>query len=216
MNPEELIDPVTLIGELARSGGSDDEILSLLTAFQRGLEIGHLEKLLRSENRVARRGGIWIASELGASACDELSEIGGLLLNSDAYVRFYALDVVLCCASTKDSEILGRAVGLIEDLDEGVRWKALRLLALGTREQLAAAAESCSSAPITDGVSWILRDPELDEILSQLEQAPLKRRFAVAAAARTERGRAVALRRAAESSDTEVRSFAIEQLEAMD
>jgi hypothetical protein len=196
------------------AGANDDTASELLKAFYAGYPIDRLRLLLRSESDEAVRAGVWIASELGADAAAMAEELPTLLQHHAKYVRFFAVEAVLANASSRSGEAVGRAVSLIEDPEDAVRWKALRLLARASREQLATGLPFIPRAEVAGGLSWLLRERSLTEVIARLDGDRVERMFAVAAAARMSRGREEALRHAAASADPEVSMFAREELGA--
>jgi hypothetical protein len=201
----------TLVAEIL-AGAESSAANELLQAFFAGYPIDRLRLLLRSENDDAVRAGIWIASELGADAAPLAEELPPLLQHRLKYVRFFAVEVLIANGSSRSGEAVGCAVSLIDDPEDSVRWKVLRLLAHGTKEQLAAGLAFVPRQDVARGLAWLLKYPGIAAITSGLEGDRLDRMFAVAAAARLKRGREETLRRAAACVDAEVSSFAQEEL----
>lgn len=184
----------------------------LLKAFFAGYPVDRLRLLLRSSNASAVRAGVWIASELGGDAAAMAQELPNLLDHAQTYVRFFAVDVALASATSQDGEALGKAVALIDDPEESVRWKVLHFLARASNEQLAAALPFITREDVASRLSWLLGDRSLGELAERFDGDRLDGMFAVAAASRLTKGRQEALRRATASDDAEVRTFAEEEL----
>lgn len=202
----------TLIARILSEEDDENAANELLKAFFAGYPVDRLRLLLRSRSVSAVRAGVWIASELGAEASPLAEELPRLLEYPQKYVRFFAVDVVLASATSRSGEAIGKAVSLIDDPEESVRWKVLHLLARASREQLAAGLPFVSREDIASRLSWLLSDRSVAEVAERLEGDRLDGMFAVAAAARLARGRREALQRATASDDAEVRTFADEEL----
>lgn len=201
-----------VLSRVVTTGGTDEDAVRLLAAFQEGFPVSRLSSLFRSEESRAVRTGVWIASELGAAAAPVLKEVDELLHSADRYVRFFAIDVVLASASAEHGDLIGRVISLIEDADSAVRWKAVSFLSDASETQLGAASIVGLSEQTAGNFEWLRRRPSPEAIRSRLEGNSSERLFAVAAAARLVEGRDGVLRLAAESADVEVSSFAREQL----
>jgi hypothetical protein len=196
------------------SGANDDAANDLLKEFFSGYPIDRLRLLLRSDADDPARAGAWIASELGDRAHLLLDEFPALLHHPLKYVRFFAVDAVLAAATPRDGEVIAKAVALIQDAEEAVRWKVLRLLSRASKAQLEAALPYVSVGEVGACLHWLLTAGDaLPEVTSRLERGQLDRLFAVAAAARLTNGREVALRCAASSTDSDISTFARDELE---
>jgi hypothetical protein len=200
-----------LIADLAH-GASSGLAQELLDEFFEGLPPEHLRPVLFSSNDDAVKAGAWIASELGARARPLLNDIRNLLKHRSGYVRFFLLDVILSAATEDDGEIIAAAVGLVEDQDERVRWKAMTFLARSSQQQLAAALPHVTAGRLHVLSHWLVELASTtpgDSILERLRSNdPLTRRFAGSAAARVAGVDRSLLRAAAASNDEEICSFA--------
>ena len=200
--------------EQVLSNATDETSNELLQAFFAGYPVERLRLLLRSDDDDVVRAGVWIASELGVAAASVIDDLAPLLWHPLQYVRFWAVDAVLAAASVADGEVIARALGLIEDGEDAVRWKVLHLLARASSEQLAAALPFTSDANLARRLRWLAGEPlRIEDVAVRLDGDRLDRLFAVAAAARLRSGRKQALQRAMASSDDEVRTFAREELD---
>jgi HEAT repeat protein len=199
--------------------GDDGTAYALLQAFFSGYPVPKLRRLLLSSDARTAKIGAWIASELGWRARPLLPELMLLLAHPSKYVRFHAIDGILAAGTAEDGEAIGAAIRLIEDMDEAVRWKALNFLARATHGQLRAALPSLGHSPVETLTRWLLecdQMPGTEQILTRLgDREILKRLFAVAAAYRISPQDRSPLIYAAEATDTEVSSFAKEQLDAI-
>lgn len=198
---------------------SNDDAMNLLSAFFAGYPIATLRQFLSSDNPATVKAAVWIASELAERAAPLLDEIGSLLTHPLAYVRFFAIDCVLACATGDDGAVLARTVGLLHDPDSGVRWKVMHFLAKASIEQLRASIDFLDDTHLCENVSWLLSHPRVppvpDALLAKLTSSDSDdRMFAVGAAARGERVDLAALRAAASMDDKEIAAFAREVLTA--
>lgn len=186
----------------------------LLKAFFRGYPLDRLRLLLRSDVDNAVKTGAFIASELAADAKPLLDDIVPLLDHRLTWVRADALDAILTTTSEQDADAVAKAVMLIFDHEEGVRWCALMFLAKASEEQLVAAQSVISDDEIKRRLGWLLSgENTLDHVISCLKGDRLDRMFAAAAAARLSSDRLIALRVAAASEDPEVSTYARDELD---
>lgn len=199
--------------------GRDDVLANdLLGEFFSGYPVENLRPLLRSTDEGIAKTATWLASELGERAIPIFDAVVPMLRHGSRYVRFFAVDTVLVCATEEHGEAIARTIGLLLDGDDAVRWKALMFVAKASRGQLSASLPYQSNRELGALTSWILGlDQEggvvANEVTSKLDDhQPLVRLFAAAAAVRFSFSVPALLKRAAESSDAEVASFASEQL----
>jgi hypothetical protein len=197
----------------------DDIANELLDEFHGEYPVANLLTMLQSEHEHTVRVGIWIASELGASAAPLIGEITSLLQHPSRYVRFFAVDAVLSSATARHGPAIAAAISLIGDSDEAVRWKAIRLLANAGESELEASRPYLSTPELHELVRW-LQSTGGGQGTEQIEDAlrdglPAKRLVAAAAAARHAETSRAPLEAAAESRDPEVSSFASEVLERL-
>jgi hypothetical protein len=195
----------------------------LLKQYQRGAPVESLRTLLfSSDDRLAGEAA-WIASELPEGR-PLLHDIGALLAHRSRKVRFWAIDCVHLWASSSDGGEVAAASALIDDPDSAVRWKAMGLWAMASREQLAAALSDLRAADprsqYIDELTWMLGQEGADsaEVIAALNGADDRRRkVAVAAAYRlaTARNNPAALRYATSVGDTDVLQFAADMLERL-
>jgi hypothetical protein len=197
----------------------DELAVELLDEFQRGRPIGELLPLLRSQDGNVVQVGIWIASELGASAKPLLADVVPLLGHARPAVRFFALDCVLVGASIADSSALASAVLLTDDPAPAVRWKALRFISSASTEQLQAARSQLESARGSSrhasGLKWLLGENAQipSGVTAQLRSPdPLFRKYGVVAAARLAQTDREPLIEASKSGDSDVQHFAADVL----
>lgn len=187
----------------------------LLRQVQSGLEVESLRPLLVSPYQTSVQAAAWILSELGDLACVLLPEIEDLLDSPIRSVRFFALDSVLLCATPDDASTLLKAVSLIEDPDQAVRWKVLRFLSQATPEQLAAAASRGGSTSLARRIYLLSKLSAADaaDVTKDLLSPDRTTRLTAAVAARR---LAVAdgslLSQAQRSQDEDVRGFAEDEI----
>jgi hypothetical protein len=193
----------------------------LLREVQCGYPAQNLGRLIHSESIKAVANGAFVVSELGAHAAPILDEVDFLLGHPLREARFDALDAALTAASAEHGAILAKAVMLIADADQAVRWKALNFLANSTQDQLTAAVPYLEDRHVADLLTWLASagsDPaSLPEIRSRL-RAPDKvtRMFAAAAAARVVGTSRQGLEDAATSDDPDIRHFAADVIKILD
>lgn len=201
-----------------RAGENDSSANDLLTELFRGYPVESVRRLLHSDEESAVKAGAWILSELGVRAAPMMTDIVALLEHPLRYVRFFAVDAVMAGGTAEDGSAIAAAIGLIDDPDDAVRWKALTFLAWASSEQLAAGVEHLPP-PLRDRARWLTRAVSGavagSDVLAALDGPDrLARLFAAAATVRLARRDRHLLRHAAASSDAEVSSFAQEQLES--
>ncbi len=202
------------------AGGDDSSANELLTAAFRGYPVENLRRLLHSDEETAVRAGAWILSELADRAAPMMADIVALLGHPLRYVRFFALDAVLgsARATAEDGAAVATAIGLIDDPDDAVRWKALTFLAWASVDQLAGSVAHLRP-PLRELTQWLVRAGGGvaigRDVLAALDDPDRRARvFAAAATVRLARLDRGPLERAAASTDPEVSAFAREQLES--
>jgi hypothetical protein len=171
------------------TGGDDSAANELLGSFYNGYPVERLRPLLQSDNDSAVMAGAWIASELAERSAPLMNELFRLLNHPLRYVRFFILDAVLDSTANEHGEVVARAIMLIRDPDEAVRWKALGFLAYATKDQLSSALTYLDNQGDSTLLAWLLRtgitQTDMQEIITRLNDPDsLTRMFAVAAAAR--------------------------------
>jgi hypothetical protein len=205
-----------LIGCLCDPATDPDDAPSLanelLGEFIHGFPICRLRQLLSSANHTAVRSGAWIAAELAAQASPLVAEINRLLDHEDRCVRFFAVDAVVSGAACECAATYAKAIGRVQDGDKAVRWKTLHLLSKATPEQLRASL-TFVDPQLRAEVEWLCADLTPAEVAARLaHECGTARLFAVAAADRMAAADPSPLAQAASADDTEVRSFAREQM----
>jgi hypothetical protein len=193
----------------------------LLRKIALGYPAQNLSRLIHSDRATAVASGAFVVSELGMHAAQVIDEVDFLLSHPLRDARFDALDAAITAVSPEHGAILAKAVMLVDDPDQAVRWKALRFLANSTADQLTAAAPYLEDRHVAGLVTWLAspgsEPASLPDIRSRL-QDPDKatRMFAAAAAARVAAASRQGLEDAAASADPEVRSFAEHEIEMLD
>lgn len=197
-------------------GYSDRAAHDLLAAFFQGYPVNRLRTLLVRPDEATVRTATWILSELGSAATPLRDTFGRLLNHPARYVRFHALDAVLTCATPQDEALLAAAVGLLNDQDDAVRWKALGFIAHASTGQLVGSMGQQSDPQLARLTRWLVdldKDPGAgDRVIQALASpTPAVRAFAVAGACRIALNDPSPLRLALQSRHADIASFAAEQ-----
>ncbi len=197
------------------SGDKDESLVhQLLAEFNRSYPVTELQKLFLSKDVSIVKNAAWIASELGEKGKPILSATADLLSHSSKYVRFFAIDSILTCATAEDAVIIAKAVSLLADPEQSVRWKAMDFLMRATQVQLRAAGSHSSVTNFHNFFTWIAvlvedENPDTERIVSFLKSDdPVERRFGAAAAARALKRTATPFKYALTCEDKEIRQFA--------
>ena len=197
---------------LAKTGDGSALANELLRAFHRGFPLDNLLPLLESNDPELVRLGAWIQSELGARAIPLASSLPALLRHALKYVRFFALDSVMTCATESDGPLLAAATTLLADSEDAVRWKTVRLLSTLPNQLLQVALSKEQDEEFRHGLRSLLsEDPSRDVPVLISSNSPILRRFGVAAALRSDKDDLLEL--AAASGDHEIEQIASERLE---
>lgn len=190
----------------------------LLRELHEGYPVSKLRLLLRAKDEKLVAAGMWIASELGASARPLFADVVSLIHHPFFQVRFFALDCLITCARTEDKEALALGLDLIDDPEPSVRWKAMVFLA-GAPESLLRAIQITPSADqqadvAQEGLGLLLNSLASHDsaaVVSGLTSSnPVLRRYAAAAAARMAHRDPGPLKRAAASADPTIKQFALD------
>lgn len=199
-----------LIGSSYKEAAND-----LLIEFQLGYPIEKLRSLLESKDEDIVKAAVWIASELGQKSKPIFDAITPLLHHELRYVRFFAIDVVLTCATAgSGAAAIADVISMLDDADPAVRWKVLSFLARASSDQIISAKQFLKTDIENEMVSWFLvvENEEMDatdHILEMLESKVfVQRAFAAAAAIRKSKKYPELLIAVTNSSDKELSSFA--------
>lgn len=114
----------------------------LLQELFRGFPILALRPLLSYSELTVRRVAVWTASELGPKAAPLTNVVIPLLLESDRYVRYHALEIVMVCSQGASADKFVHVVEAITDEDPVICSLAMRLVVTATDAQLQAALDS--------------------------------------------------------------------------
>ncbi len=199
----------------------DDVSHDLLKEIWAGYPASNLYRLVKSGQQEAEKAAAWIASELGYRSTEMMSEVGLLLTNPLRYVKYYALEAVLTGATVENGAIVGRAVALIDNPDNVVRWKVVELLSRSANAILAAAQSHVDDVQIRHLLAWLIgiraTPHDVEDVVASLSHADAQvRMFAVAAAARLAYDNRVPLQEAATSEYDDVKTFAQKELDFVD
>jgi hypothetical protein len=186
----------------------------LLRRVHQGYPVEKLRPLLLDKDEDVVATGTWIASELGANSDLLLPDVLKLLNYPAKKVRFWALDC-LYWASPLDGVQLAEGVKMVEDVDSGVRWKALDFLSRASVGQLGAALATLrsdeSGSMHIRGLEFLLNEASADPtvVRSYLNSSdPLSRKYGVIAAVRLPMKSPELLDYALSMDDADVQAFA--------
>jgi hypothetical protein len=196
--------------EQVRAGRNGEAANLLLREFFHGYPIERLRDLLRSDNDDVVASALFIAGELYEQAAPVMDEVARLLDHPDWELRFDAADAVAYVASSEHGAAIAKAVRLVRDQDERVRWRALRLLGNQPQDKLAASLPWVEDSELRELLSWLLAGEDSEaykrEVVARLRGADrLARMFAGAAASRLADTDRALLELAARSEQPEVR-----------
>jgi HEAT repeat protein len=213
--PEVIVDRLCA-GEFDTSmaGEAANELLNYML---QGASIELIRRLVRCDEEQAVTAGAWIISELGEGAAVLLYEVRRLLDSPFRNARFFAIDAILSVASEDDGLLISKAISLLGDGDEAVRWKVLRLLSVIDLKRLSSAVSCLTDARLKNLIEWLLGHKNdlasVPEIMTMLVADEKMVRIAAAvAAAHLSRLDTRPLERASQSSDMDIRSFAQREL----
>jgi hypothetical protein len=199
------------------AGAADDSANELLKEVFAGYPAEHIRRLIGSDQPTAAKAGAWLISELGPDARTLMSDVSALLDHPVRDVRFWSVDAVIGGADSGQGAIIAKAVALIGDPDEAVRWKVLQLLARAPRASLDASTPHLENLELRRHVDWLLGigadSLNMKDVADRLASSDkLTRMFAVAAAARLAPESRDTLERATAAEDREISSFARDEL----
>jgi len=96
----------------------------LLSELSAGRPIEQLRELLQSDNEASVEIGAFVAAKLGPATRAVLADVAALLDYPNTAVRFYAIEAIEVSATADDGDIVARALALVNDPDDAVRWRA--------------------------------------------------------------------------------------------
>jgi hypothetical protein len=206
-----------LIRSSEQSGISDIGANDILKALFRGYPIRNMSKLLDSEREDVLKAAVWILSELGDMAEPFLWRCDDLIERDIVYVKFFVLDVILVNAGVEDSEIVKKAIKLIDDPSRAVRFKANEFAAKISLAHI----EKCLNSGCLDiwakQIQWLIdqcRTPNVEEIIATFSSNdPILNKLAAICAARIRKQDQSAIRALAHNKNSEFVSFSKSVLE---
>lgn len=152
---------------------------ALLQHYFAGFPVDTLTSLLSKSSPVIRCSAIWIASELGVRATALLPYAVNLLSDENKATRYYAMDVVVTCATDERVLAFPALLRMLRDDDKDVRIRAMRLLANASNQQLEAALafhrrrEGDASTDVR-GISWLLGQQAVPPITTLSDAVELR------------------------------------------
>ena len=202
-------------------GADDGSANQLLGEIGRGYPVNRILRLTHSDVPLVVGKGAWIISELGPRAAEMMDEVDRLLDYPVREVRFFAVDAALRGGTIDHAPTIAKAIMLIGDPDDAVRWKVLQLLARAPQGNLKASVPYLADAGIGLLVRWLAgvggdwlagvggdSDSAQDVVDRLTSDDRLTRLFAAAAAARLAPTTLTPLELATASADDEVSSYA--------
>lgn len=205
-----------LIEQILAAPSSSQELANdLLVEFNRGYPVAALARLLSHPNDDVTEAGAWLASEMPGRLGPLTGRAASLVGHQRPGVRFFAIDVVLDNVAD-NGELVAAALGLINDVDDGVRWKAMRFAMLADDAQLRTAKsflneherEALGASGLLSGDGGEHQEQRVKAGLDASDD--VLRRWSAAAAARL--GSEALLEIATRSNDQEVSTFAAREL----
>lgn len=215
---DDLVAQLCQVGLDAKTRGA--VAYKLLQEVFAGYPIDNLRRLLNCDQVGALESGSWIISELGyPAAISILDEIEMLLDNESSTVRFWAVEAAHAYATSPHGAIIAKAIRLITDSDDSVRWKTFHFLSWASDEQLRVSIPHLRDGALKHLTEWLLEDGQDAARTSAISNGlasedHLTRVFATVAAVRIIEIDRSLLELAVSSSDEEVSSFAREELSA--
>jgi hypothetical protein len=201
----------TLVEVLQEQPGNDAAASALLDAIAHGCPVERIEALLISNDERVVKVGAWIGSELGEMFRPLLHHTVNLLRHNASYVRFFAIDCVLTCATEDDALELASVVMLLRDPESSVRWKTLGFLTRAADFQLRGALNRLLGLDerLGEGLAWLMSQPGVSELLWKIHSDDaILRKFGVAAAVRSGTKDEMVLNAARDSADADIAGFA--------
>jgi hypothetical protein len=193
----------------------------LLREFWNGFPVTELRRLLSASGSAQVFTGVSLASELGQQGRPIFDDVVPLLWHPYEKVRYYAVDFMSVNAGPADRSAIVTVMTLIDDPAASVRYAVVKFLFDVPREVLVALREPPSDPRLDDdaqniGLALLIEAPDAGDSdrmrIALGSDSPTVRRFAVAAAARLLPLDRSLLEQGAQSSDTDVASFAIRTL----
>lgn len=189
----------------------------LLEEFLHGYPVERLSALLESSNEKVVENGVWIASELAASARPIVSDLLPLYDYPNTRIKYYAVELALTAATEQDGAVIARALMLIRDPERPVRRASFELLTRAESARLAASLPYVGDREVAGLLQWALEieseSRDDDEITSRLRGSnDLWRVFAAVAAARVYGRNPHYLQLAASLGESDAQSLAASEL----
>jgi len=182
-----------MIETLLEPSFEDDGTLAndLLAEFGKGFPKENVRRLIASPNPATQGTVAFLMTFWNFELHPFVSEIATLLDSKDSRARFDTVEVLLDCTTPDDGEILGRALLLLDDEHQGVRWKVAQFICLAQRWQLRLAVKHAAAMRPNSGFKIIqdIHGQRLFLTKSEIRwlvqhQEPVLRRFGAALAVR--------------------------------
>ncbi|WP_343531983.1 hypothetical protein [Pedobacter sp.] len=189
----------------------------LLQEYFAGLSLDTLVSLLQSENLAIQKSVIWIVSELATNSCALLPYVIPLTKSKDNYIKYYALECILLCATGKYIKEFIHLIKSIDNDEGNIKVLAMNLLTNAGDAQLQAGIELVTAAKLKGyelhkfGLTNLLNHLSLNqnEILDMLNSnEPLTQQYGAMLAKRKQKDFPKLIAYALTSKNPEVKGFA--------
>ncbi len=143
--------------ELVRqiAGGASAGEYELVGLLHRGYPVAQLRELLCSDSVGVLESAARVCSELGRLGSSLIRELTPLITHASPNVRYYAMDAIADVVDPSDTQRLGVLAGALLDVDENMRWLALRLLCAFSPEELRSAEDGAAEPALSERLAWL-------------------------------------------------------------
>jgi len=189
----------------------------LLQEYFAGLNLETLIPLLQSEDLAIQKPVICIVSELATNGCMLLPYVIPLTKSKDNYIKYYALECILLCATGKYIKEFIHLIKSIDNDEGNIKVLAMNLLANAGDAQLQAGIELVTATKLKSyelhkfGLTNLLNHLSLDQnkILDMLNSnEPLTQQYGAMLAKRKQKDFPKLIAYALTSKNTVVKEFA--------
>ena len=186
----------------------------LLQEYFGGMSLESMLPLLCNSDRLVRRAGIWMASELARDACSLIHDVIPLTTDNDQYIRYHAFESVMLCSVGPNVAEFVHVVKGLEDKDDKIRAHVMFLISNANSLQIETVCQSYErlgrSGPHHKTGLTLLSMTSLEpgKVLTMInDNEPLIRRYGAVAARRLVRLCPDLIEGAILTSDTDIRKY---------